>query len=578
VAQIQKKLTAFFATALAGNDTFSTVFYATTLSILASGVYAPLILLAIACIAFLFRGIYQEIVGTLPLNGSVYNALLNTSSKPLAALGGVIHLLTSVCTALLSATLAITYLCSLLVPNASPTTILWGTILLLFVITSLVLVGLRESSRVAATIFLFHLTILGLFIALGVWTLLQHGALAESGNAIATLALFQGKSTSIIFFFAFATSMVSFSGMESSANFVEEQRKNVYPKTLRGMTWSILLLNPLIAWLLIQLIPMHRLANVEGAVFTHAAQMIGGSVLALLISLSAFAVLTGAALAATVSAVGLMERMTHDHCLPSWLHREHGGSWPIVLGFFLLCLTFLGVTQGNILPIAGLYTLCFLGLLTLFASANLLLRHRRPELKRDYRVSPWINWAALLFTLAGLIGTLWQYPYYLIAFLAFFIPIYIIVLCVIYIHHLLLLFERWFRDIPFLGPLLTKTHERLRDQPAYIFLHKSQNIFRALSYIQQNEQTRHVVIVHCKHDEDPSQREIIQRTLPALEQAGVYSHFKISFQYLAKAFSPETVLQFAKKHHIPKQHLFIGSIHSHHVYEYKDFKGVRIIF
>jgi hypothetical protein len=43
-------------------------------------------LLFVAVVLFLFRKIYGEVVGAIPLNGGAYNVLLNTSSKKLALL------------------------------------------------------------------------------------------------------------------------------------------------------------------------------------------------------------------------------------------------------------------------------------------------------------------------------------------------------------------------------------------------------------------------------------------------------------------------------------------------------------
>ncbi len=50
-------------------------------------------------------------------------------------------------------------------------------------------------------------------------------------------------------FFGFAASMLGISGFESSANFVEEQKPGVFPKTLKNMWIVVSILNPLMAFL-----------------------------------------------------------------------------------------------------------------------------------------------------------------------------------------------------------------------------------------------------------------------------------------------------------------------------------------
>jgi amino acid transporter len=54
-------------------------------TIMYAGQYAWISLLFVA-VFFLFRKIYGEVVGAIPLNGGAYNVLLNTSSKKLAPL------------------------------------------------------------------------------------------------------------------------------------------------------------------------------------------------------------------------------------------------------------------------------------------------------------------------------------------------------------------------------------------------------------------------------------------------------------------------------------------------------------
>lgn len=56
------------------------------MAIMQAGKLAPLALLMVAVVLFLFRRIYAEVAGALPLNGGAYNALLNTTSKQLASL------------------------------------------------------------------------------------------------------------------------------------------------------------------------------------------------------------------------------------------------------------------------------------------------------------------------------------------------------------------------------------------------------------------------------------------------------------------------------------------------------------
>jgi amino acid transporter len=97
------------ATAICGNDITSSCLYVSALAILQAGRYAWLALLSVAAVLFLFRKIYGEVVGALPLNGGAYNALLNTTSKKVASLAACLTLLSYMATAVISASEAMHY-------------------------------------------------------------------------------------------------------------------------------------------------------------------------------------------------------------------------------------------------------------------------------------------------------------------------------------------------------------------------------------------------------------------------------------------------------------------------------------
>ena len=104
-----KKLNEWNATAICGNDITSSVLYVSALTIGVAGQYAWIALLMVAN-ALLFRKIYGEVVGALPLNGGAYNVLLNSSSKSNAALAATLTILSYMATAVISASEGMHYL------------------------------------------------------------------------------------------------------------------------------------------------------------------------------------------------------------------------------------------------------------------------------------------------------------------------------------------------------------------------------------------------------------------------------------------------------------------------------------
>lgn len=83
-----QKLGQFFATAICGNDILSSALYVSGVAIMFTGIWAPVILLFICLVLFLYKSVYTEVVEALPLNGGAYNCLLNGTSKTFAATAG----------------------------------------------------------------------------------------------------------------------------------------------------------------------------------------------------------------------------------------------------------------------------------------------------------------------------------------------------------------------------------------------------------------------------------------------------------------------------------------------------------
>jgi hypothetical protein len=60
-----------------GNDITSSCLYVAGICVLYAKLYAPISLVLVCFVLYLFRNIYAEVVTALPLNGGCYNVLLN---------------------------------------------------------------------------------------------------------------------------------------------------------------------------------------------------------------------------------------------------------------------------------------------------------------------------------------------------------------------------------------------------------------------------------------------------------------------------------------------------------------------
>lgn len=160
----------------------------------------------------------------------------------------------------------------------------------------------------------------------------------------------------------------------------------------------------------------------------------GGTYNCLLNCISKFAaaVLSGAVLTSFVGVTGLVQRMALDQCLPQFLLKKNrrGTSHRIIISFFLLCSSIMIVTKGSLLALAGVYTISFLGVMTLFGIGNILLKVRRKELKGTYHAGWMTIIVAITATSLGMLGNIYIDYKNLLYFLDYFTPTVLVVVFV----------------------------------------------------------------------------------------------------------------------------------------------------
>ncbi|MEZ4818830.1 MAG: amino acid permease [Bdellovibrionota bacterium] len=113
------RLGPWLATGICGNDITSSCLYVAAIATAYAGVYAPFVLLLVAGLLYIYRNIYAEVCGALPLNGGAYNALLNTTTKFKASVAACLTFLSYLATACISSNTAIEYLGTLF-PQSIP--------------------------------------------------------------------------------------------------------------------------------------------------------------------------------------------------------------------------------------------------------------------------------------------------------------------------------------------------------------------------------------------------------------------------------------------------------------------------
>lgn len=540
--------------------------------------YAWLALLIVAGVLFLFRKIYGEVVGALPLNGGAYNALLNTTSKTTASLAATLTLLSYMATAVISASEAMHYVHSIwhLLP------VVVATMILLAIFMGLSIMGIGESSKVATGIFIFHLfslVLLSLFCGI---FLVRHGF----GTLMANYQLPVKGGIQEALFFGFAAAMLGISGFESSANFVEEQAEGVFPKTLRNMWIVVSIFNPLMAFLALSIIPVSAVADNQEALLAFLGNQASGSWLGTLISVDAALVLSGAVLTAYVGVSGLLERMTLDRILPNFLleRNRRGAPYRIVIMFFLLCVSILLITRGELAALAGVYTISFLLVMVLFGLGNVLLKLKRKRLPRPERASPLAIFLAVGAVIVAIIGNAILNPPYLGVFLEYFIPAFLLVAIMLnrtrLLRLLLELIKYLFKPVQRLVDSSNQRILRVIDEinaQEFVFftIHDDVAVLnQVMLYITRNEHTRKLKIVSVMEKGESTPKRL-QSDIEVLDRE--YPEIDIEFIEIEGTFGPKLIRELSKKWNIPINFMFIGSPGDDFPYRIHELGGVRLI-
>lgn len=573
-----KKLGELASTAICGNDITASCLYVSSLTIIYAGQYAWLALLIVAAVLFLFRKIYGEVVGALPLNGGAYNVLLNTTSKSNASVAACLTILSYMATAVISGSEAIHYLHGVF--TSIP--IMIATVVLLTIFMLLVMSGIGESAIVAIVIFLLHLGAMALLILSGGWYVFKHGLDVASINFKAPIP--GGFGTAL--FLGFSTAMLGISGFESSANFVEEQEPGVFRKTLRNMWIAVSVINPLIALTAVMALPLAQVGENKEALLSFLGKETGGDWLATFISVDAFLVLSGSVLTAFVGVSGLIKRMALDRVLPQFLLKENkrGSSPRILILFYALCLSVLFITAGQLGPLAGVYTISFLLVMIYFGFGNFLLKMKRARLPRPERASIMTVTLAIFAVCCALYGNIVLHTVYLIVFLKYFVPFIIIIFLLlnrnVILTYMLVVVNNFFASLKRVAALsrlhINKSLKDLTEQE-FVYFTKGDNISvlnKVMIYVQENEITKKIKIVSIINDSYKLPDNFLS-DLEVLDR--VYPDIKIEFLRLEGVFGPEIIEELSKKWKIPINFMFIGSPSHQFAHEVSELGGVRLV-
>ncbi|CAM9516623.1 unnamed protein product, partial [Ascophyllum nodosum] len=594
-----KKLSEWYATAISGNDILSSILYVSGLVTGSASWLSPICLAMVAGILYLYRFIYGEAISALPMNGGAYNVLINATSKPVASFAACLAVISYTATGVVSAATAVSYL-QTLVPSAD---LVACTIVLLLIFACLMTVGISESAGAALGIFVAHVFTLTVLCVTSVGYAFFHlTTLSENlqkgfpGVMIAGSMVKGSWLTALLF--GFSSAMLGVSGFESSSQFVEEQAKGVFVKTLRNMQIGVTIFNPIVCLLSLCVLPMDEIIGYKHSMLAIMAKRVGswagsclgmhepnginlGEVFSFWVSLDAFVVLSGAVLTAYVGITGLISRMAKDRVLPQIMLKKNnwrGTQHNVIFGFFLLAASQVLILQGNITTLSGVYTFAFLGVMTLFSMGTIMLKFKRPSLPREVTVSYKTAIFGTTCVIAAFIGNMVSKPDVVSWFVLYFMAVGSVIVLGFQRVRLLKIALKIARVTGFgsVSSLKDQIHE-IQDEP-FVFFCKQADLYvinKAILYVRDNEQTNSLLVVHVS--DDPESDTITKLGTQIKMFDTMYPKIKISLLTITGTFSPELIDWLSKELGVLKNKFFITCLDSVFKYKIQELGGVRVI-
>jgi len=242
------------------------------------------------------------------------------------------------------------------------------------------------------------------------------------------------------------------------------------------------------------------------------------------------------------------------------------------------------VTNGELAPLAGVYTISFLLVMAFFALGNLMLKIRRSKLPRPEYATPFIVVVALAAIVIALYGNVKMKPEYLVVFLQYFIPTMMLIYAMLNRNHIMefILSILWnitdtLRKISVVSrKKINRVIYNLHEQE-FIFFSKGDDIAtlnKVMIYVQENEITKKIKIVTVLNEHQAPPEQFL-KDFDVLDRA--YPYIKMEYSIMIGSFGPELIERLSKEWNIPKNFMFISSPGEKFSYRVEELGGVRLI-
>ncbi|CAO3664430.1 unnamed protein product [Umbelopsis ramanniana] len=576
------------ATSISGNDLIASVLYSLGPCMVQAGQFSVISMALVALLMYPAKSIMTEVCTALPLNGGIYSAMLNSSSKWLAGVVASILILDYLATCVVSAASAAAYLAAeVALPDKLPAFAL--AIIIMIVFALIAFCGIRESSTVALIIFSVHLiTMLTVLIASFIhWGQVGNATLIANWN----YPYPEGSSAVKMIFNGFCVGLLGVTGYETAGNFIEELQPSDFPKVMRNMFGFLTLLNSPITLVATALVPIEELRNNSAIAVSILGQYaVGGHRwLRIWIMVDAVIVLCAGVLTGLIAATGLMERMASDRIIPSFFlvrNKFTGSAQYIIVAFLILSVTLYSIVRGDTTSLSGVFAVAFLAVLLMFTIVNILMKYKRNRLPRHTSVNLLTTVTVGGFVVAGLVGNIVIDPSIIEYFIIYFGVVLLVILTMInrvwlyktfyWLVDQLPLLHRFNRLSEACQKSILQGIKKFKHQPVVFFAKTDEPhiLNKAIMYCQNNEPTGNIKIIHLYQslEDIPKHFEANHSILDE-----IYPKIQIDLLFIQGTFNPITVDAISRQLEIPTSLMFIACPGKNFRYSIAEFNGMRIV-
>lgn len=373
------------AAGIVGADIGTSVFYSTGLLFPKVGYLAPLFILAVCLMMWLFKRTYEEGIAMSPYNGGAYVMVLRTIGRRAAVLVGSLTILSYLATAAVSSLAGAHYISSLF-DHVSSSTIVAISFIPIIVFGLLNIRGIKEPAKIVTGIAGFHFALL---LIMGVWSLGY--VLTHDIQWTKMIDMMPENLTTAAILHGFAAAFLGITGFESAAQIVEELQEPMN-ETVRKLYKTVVILvsltAPVISFMCLAVLTHQEVIENRHFLLSGLAQKIGGQPLLWILVVDATLTLFAATNTAYVGFIGLATTMAKQGNLPQSILQRLAHRFPSIQGYPFIALPFMfaamfmtSFAHDKDAVLEEVYGMSFLGVMVSFAIGVVLMRNK--PLRRD---------------------------------------------------------------------------------------------------------------------------------------------------------------------------------------------------